>query len=60
MRRRRGADRADDVLQVAKKYIDVDRLAIVIVGDRNAIEAPLKATSVAPIVHYDIEGNPAK
>jgi hypothetical protein len=31
----------------------------VIVGDRKVIEAPLKATGIAPIVYYDIEGNPA-
>jgi predicted Zn-dependent peptidase len=55
-----GAVTKDDVVRVAKKYIDVNRLAIVIVGDRGAIEAALMATSVAPIVHYDIEGNPAK
>lgn len=48
----------EDVLRVAKTYVDVDRLAIVIVGDRKAIEAPLKATGIAPIVPYDIEGNP--
>ena len=28
----------DDVLRVAKKYIDMDKLAIVIVGDRASIE----------------------
>ena len=48
----------DDVLRVAKKYIDVDHLAIVIVGDREKIEAPLKATNVAPIAYLDIEGAP--
>ena len=36
----------------------VDNLAIVIVGDRKVIEGPLKATNIAPIVYYDIEGNP--
>ena len=46
----------DDVLRVAKKYIDIDKLAIVIVGDRASIEAPLKAANVAPITHLDIEG----
>jgi zinc protease len=55
-----GAITKDDVLRVAKKYIDVDRLAIVIGGDRNAIEAPLETTKVAPIVHDDIDGNPAR
>ena len=32
----------DDVLRVAKQYVTVDKLAIVIVGDRKVIEAPLK------------------
>ena len=49
----------DDLARVAKKYIDIDHLAIVIVGDRASIEAPLKATGIAPIVHLDIEANPA-
>ena len=48
----------DDVVRVAKQYITVDNLAIVIVGDRATIEGPLKATGIAPIVIYDIEGNP--
>jgi zinc protease len=46
----------DDALRVAKKYIDLDKLAIVIVGDRASIDAPLKATNVAPITYLDIEG----
>lgn len=50
----------DDVLRVAKRYITVDKLAIVIVGDRSVIEGPLEATGIAPIVHYDIEGNRSK
>jgi hypothetical protein len=44
-------------VRVAKKYIDLDHLAIVIVGDRTTIEAPLKATGVAPVVLLDIDGN---
>ena len=48
----------DDVLRVAKQYVTVDKLDIVIVGDRSVIEGPLKATGIAPIVIYDIEGNP--
>ena len=47
----------DDVVRVAKQYIDLDHLAIVIVGDRATIEGPLKATGIAPIVALDIEGN---
>jgi zinc protease len=49
----------EDVLRVAKKYIDLDHLAIVIVGDRASIEGPLKATGIAPIAYLDIEGKPA-
>ena len=33
----------DDVLRVAKQYVTVDHLAIVIVGDKSVIEGPLKA-----------------
>jgi len=46
----------DEALRVAKKYIDLDKLAIVVVGDRASIDAPLKATNVAPITYLDIEG----
>jgi zinc protease len=48
----------DDVVRVARKYIDLNHLAIVIVGDRATIEAPLKATGIAPIALLDIEGHP--
>jgi zinc protease len=40
---------AADVQRVAQKYIDPDKLAIVIVGDRQKIEAPIKAVNLAPI-----------
>lgn len=48
----------EDLLRVAKKYIDLNHLAIVIVGDRSVVEGPLKATNIAPITMIDIEGNP--
>lgn len=48
----------EDVLRVAKQYIPLDHLNIVIVGDRKTIEAPLKATGIAPIVILDEHGNP--
>ncbi len=48
----------DDLVRVAREYIDLDHLDIVIVGDRAAIEKPLEATGIAPIVHLDLEGNP--
>ena len=47
----------DDVLRVAKKYVDLEHLNIVIVGDRKSIEEPLKKTGIAPIVILDAEGN---
>ena len=49
----------EDLQRVAKKYIDLNHLAIVIVGDRAQVEAPLKATGIAPITYIDVEGNPA-
>ncbi len=33
---------ADDVLRVAKKYLPLDRLTVVVVGDRKAIEPALR------------------
>jgi predicted Zn-dependent peptidase len=47
----------DDVVRVARKLIDLDHLAIVIVGDRASIERPLQATKIAPIVGLDVEGD---
>ena len=49
---------ADDLVRVAKKYIDLDRINIVIVGDRAVIEEPLRKTGIAPIVLLDIHGKP--
>ena len=48
----------EDLARVAKKYIDLNHLAIVIVGDRSVVEGPLKATNIAPITLIDIDGNP--
>ena len=48
----------DDLVRVAKKYIDLGHLDIVIVGDRASIEGPLEATGIAPIVHLNVEGKP--
>ena len=49
----------EDVVRVAQKYIDPERLTILIVGDRSKIEKPLAATKIAPIVVLDVYGNPA-
>jgi predicted Zn-dependent peptidase len=48
-----------DVQRVARQYIDPDRLAIVIVGDRKSIEPGLKATKIGDVVVVDITGRPA-
>jgi predicted Zn-dependent peptidase len=47
-----------DVERVAKQYVDTDHLTIVIVGDRAKIEAPVRATGIAPVVVLDSKGNP--
>ena len=49
----------EDLARVAKRYIDLGHLAIVIVGDRAKVETALKATEIAPLTMLDIEGNPA-
>lgn len=48
---------ADDLLRVARQYIDLDHLNMVIVGDRATIENALRATGIAGIEFLDIEGN---
>jgi zinc protease len=49
---------AAEVVQVATKYIDLDHMAIVIVGDKAAIEQPLEATRIAPVKLLDDMGAP--
>ena len=48
-----------DVERVARKYIDPDKLAIVIVGDRKSIEPTLKATKLGDVQIIDMTGRPA-
>jgi len=48
----------DDLVRVARKYVDLGHLDIVIVGDRSVVEGPLKATGIAPIVPLDRDGKP--
>jgi zinc protease len=48
---------ASDVGQAAKKHVDPDRLAIVVVGDRRLIEPALRLANIAPIVLVDENGN---
>jgi predicted Zn-dependent peptidase len=49
---------AADLVRVARKYIDLDHLNIVIVGDRAAVEASLRESGIAPVVVLDAEANP--
>jgi predicted Zn-dependent peptidase len=48
-----------DVQRVARRYIDPDKLAIVIVGDRKSIEPTLRATKIGDVVIVDAAGRPA-
>lgn len=48
----------DDLVAAARRYVDLDHLAIVIVGDAAAVAEPLAALGVAPIVRLDLDGNP--
>jgi predicted Zn-dependent peptidase len=47
-----------DVQRVARRYIDPEHLAIVIVGDRKSIEPALEATGIGDVVVVDITGHP--
>jgi zinc protease len=53
-----GAVTGDDLVRVAKQYLDLNHLSIVIVGDRATIEGPLRATGIAPIQILDVAGKP--
>jgi zinc protease len=46
----------DDVRRVALKYLDPNRLTIVVVGDRKTLAEPL--AKVAPVEERDLDGNP--
>ena len=52
----------EEVNRVANKYLTPDKMAIVIVGDRSAIEPRLREIEVwgKSITYLDAEGNPIK
>lgn len=54
-----GAVTQADVQRVARRYIDPEHLAIVIVGDRKSIEPALKSTGIGNVTVVDITGRPA-
>lgn len=45
----------DDVQRVAKKYIDPEKVAIIIVGDRKQIESGITALNLAPVQFLTID-----
>ena len=44
-----------DMTRVAKTYLLMDRLAVVIVGDRATIEAPVRATNLGPVTIVPVD-----
>ena len=49
---------SSDVANVAKKYIDVENMLFVIVGDVSKIEAGIKELNLGQIHYLDLDGNP--
>ena len=47
-----------DARGAATRYLDPDHMAIVVVGDRKAVEPGLAAMHVAPVVAVDLEAKP--
>ncbi|UCC47338.1 MAG: insulinase family protein [Gemmatimonadota bacterium] len=45
----------EDVQRVAREYIDPERMAIIVVGDRGAIEEGVRGLGLGPINHLTIE-----
>jgi zinc protease len=49
---------SDDVLRAARAHLHPDRLQLVVVGDPDAVRAPLEQLAFGPIVVYDDRGGP--
>lgn len=45
----------DDVLRVAKKYLDPEKVAIIVVGDRKAVEKGVRALNLGPLQVMTVE-----
>lgn len=54
-----GAVTRPQLVEAAKRFIDLAHLNIIIVGDRAMIEESLRRTGIAPIEFRDLDGNPA-
>ena len=46
---------AADLQRLAARYIQADKMAVVVVGDRNAIEGPIRQLNLGPITHITID-----
>jgi zinc protease len=44
-----------DMARVAKTYLQMDRLVVVIVGDRQTIEAPVRAANLGPVTVVPVD-----
>jgi zinc protease len=51
---------AADVQRVAERYVDPSKFAVVIVGDRKAIEAGLRALNIGELSIRDLTGQPVR
>jgi predicted Zn-dependent peptidase len=49
-----------DVQRVAERYVDPTKFAVVVVGDRKAIEAGLRALNIGELSIRDIAGQPVR
>lgn len=49
-----------DVQRVAERYVDPSKFAVVVVGDRKAIEAGLRALNIGELSIRDIAGQPVR
>jgi zinc protease len=49
-----------DVQRVAQQYVDPSKFAVVIVGDRKAIEAGLRALNIGALSIRDLSGQPVR
>jgi zinc protease len=52
-----GALTSSDALDVARRYLRMDRVRVIAVGDEAKIEPQLAALKMGPIEHRDLEGN---
>ena len=46
---------AADLQRLAARYIQADKMAVVVVGDRNAIEGPIRQLNLGAITHITID-----